>query len=77
MDRSSHTLACLFAQLGLNNSDEQITQFIEQNRGIADEVVIYEATIWNSAQASFLQEALAQDSDWAEIVDSLDAQLRH
>ncbi len=54
MDRSSHTLACLFAQLGLNNSDEQITQFIEQNRGIADEVVIYEATIWNSAQASFL-----------------------
>ena len=77
MDRSSHTLACLFAQLGLDNSDEQIIQFIKKNRGIADEVAIHEAKIWNSAQASFLQEALAEDSDWAEIVDSLNAQLRY
>ncbi|QOL24542.1 DUF2789 domain-containing protein [Thalassotalea sp. LPB0316] len=76
MDRSSHTLACLFSQLGLNNSEQQIAQFIEQHKGIADDIALYEAEFWNQAQASFLQEALAEDSDWAEVVDGLSARLR-
>ncbi|WP_121497412.1 DUF2789 family protein, partial [Pseudomonas aeruginosa] len=34
-----------------------------------------DAPFWNPAQASFLREALAEDSDWAEQVDELALQL--
>lgn len=76
MDRSSHTLACLFAQLGLANSDKEIERFIEQHKGLAPHIPVEKASIWSASQAAFLQEALAEDSDWTEVVDGLSARLR-
>ncbi len=76
MDRSSHTLPCLFSQLGLDNTRQGIENFLINHRGIADDVPLAKATFWTASQANFLTEAIAEDSDWAEIVDSLDAQLR-
>ena len=76
MDRSEHTLSCLFLQLGLGNSTNEIEDFIKNNKILVDNIKLSQAAFWTSAQASFLDEALAQDSDWTEIVDTLDVLLR-
>ncbi len=76
MDRSSHTLACLFAQLGIDNQESDIEQFIQSHRGIPPEVPLAKASFWSDAQAEFLKEGLQEDSDWAEVIDCLDALLR-
>ena len=34
------------------------------------------ADFWNEAQAAFLSEAVAEDSEWCELVDELDCLLR-
>lgn len=77
MDRSAHNMATLFSQLGINNSPSAIENFIKDHRGLPADISLYEATFWNSSQAEFLQEAIAQDSDWSEVVDSLDSLLRY
>lgn len=76
MDLSTHTLNTLFAQLGLPASDEDIDQFILQHR-IEDDCPLVAAKFWTEGQAAFLQEALQDDSDWVQLVDQLDALLRH
>ncbi len=76
MDTSSHTMQALFAQLGLPNSDTAIDNFI-QNNHLPAEVPLERAAFWNAGQAQFIREAIAEDADWAEPVDHLDAQLRH
>ncbi|XQW83718.1 DUF2789 domain-containing protein [Thalassotalea piscium] len=76
MDRTKHTMSCLFAQLGMSNNESDIEAFIKLHRGIPASTALYEANFWNKSQASFLQEAIQEDSDWAEIVDTLDSQLR-
>tara|TARA_R110000787_G_scaffold260119_4_gene365375 strand:+ start:849 stop:1082 length:234 start_codon:yes stop_codon:yes gene_type:complete len=76
MDRSNHNMTGLFAQLGINNSDEEIERFIATNRGVPVSQPLADAHFWNSGQAQFLQEAIQLDSDWSDIVDSLDALLR-
>ncbi len=76
MDRSSHTLSCLFAQLGIDNDQASINQFINAHKGIPGDITLSKAKVWNKAQAEFIQESLQDDSDWAEIVDSLNCLLR-
>ncbi|GLX77108.1 hypothetical protein tinsulaeT_04480 [Thalassotalea insulae] len=76
MDRSSHTLACLFSQLGIDNKQGSIDKFIQRHRGIPAETSLAQAHFWNNAQAEFIKESLLEDSDWTEVIDSLDAMLR-
>ena len=76
MDLSNHNMASLFAQLGLKNSNEEIESFIVSNRGIPENQALADADFWSDGQAQFLQEAIVLDSDWSEVVDSLDALLR-
>ena len=45
----------LFAQLGLDSSDEAIEQFIEKNK-LAKEEELTDAHIWNDNQRAFLKE---------------------
>lgn len=66
----------LFAQLGLNSEDHYIQQFISAHSPLPDTIRLADAPFWSPAQASFLREALLQDSDWAEQVDQLNAALR-
>jgi hypothetical protein len=75
MDTSDHSMQSLFAQLGLSNSDTAIDNFI-QNNHLPDEIPIENAAFWSAGQAQFIREAIAQDADWAEVVDHLDTQLR-
>ena len=74
MEPNFHPLSALFAQLGLPNRAEEIDTFIAAHRGLT--VPLIEAPFWSAAQAEFLAEALAEDADWAEAVDHLDALLR-
>lgn len=74
MDTSKHTLSTLFGQLGLANDLHSINQFIASHR-LPLGTTLAQADFWTPAQASLLSEALAEDSDWAEVVDELAAQL--
>ena len=74
MDTSPHTLAALFKQLGLPNERQQIDGFLARHH-LDPGLALAEAPFWNPAQATFLREALAEDSDWAEEVDELAARL--
>ena len=77
MDTSNHySMNTLFAQLGLPSELEQINKFLREHR-LVDNQMIQQADYWTPSQSEFLQEAIAQDSDWSEIVDHLDAALRH
>jgi Protein of unknown function (DUF2789) len=76
MDTSTHTIHSLFAQLGLPNSDAAIEAFVTNNH-LPDEIPLANAAFWSAGQAQFIRESIAEDADWAEAVDYLDAQLRH
>ena len=75
MDTSNHDMPGLFAQLGLANSETAIDNFI-QNSHLPADIPLENAAFWSAGQAQFLHEAIAEDADWAEVVDHLDAQLR-
>lgn len=70
MDTSRHTLATLFAQLGLDNSPTAIRAFIASHPLPAGHA-LDKAPFWSPAQAAFLKQALDDDADWAEVVDEL------
>ncbi|MDF3932662.1 DUF2789 domain-containing protein [Pseudomonas citronellolis] len=76
MDTTPHTFAELFKQLGLPNERQDIDAFLAGHRLEADQALA-DAPFWNEAQATFLREALDDDSDWAEEVDELAARLSH
>jgi len=75
MDRSNHNMQGLFAQLGLDDTRSGIYHFIKAHKIQAD-ITIAEADFWSSSQASFISDSLAEDGDWSEIIDQLDAMLR-
>lgn len=75
MDNQFHTMENLFLQLGLDNEPLAIRRFVELHR-LQDNETIENAPFWTPAQAAFIGECLAEDSDWAEVVDQLNAQLR-
>ncbi|MGM0516153.1 MAG: DUF2789 domain-containing protein [Pseudomonadota bacterium] len=71
-----HPLSELFDQLGLPSDEQAIEAFIERHRPLPSDVALAEAPFWNDSQRRFLTESLADDADWAESVDCLDARLR-
>ena len=76
MDTTTHDLTTLFEQIGLAGDASSIDAFIESHRPLAARVRLAEAPFWNEGQSAFLDEALNEDSDWAERVDELDVRLR-
>ena len=76
MHTPAYTLNTLFAQMGLDNTDESIDTFIRTHGPVPSETPLYQAPCWNKGQADLLKEAIEQDSDWTEVVDQLDALLR-
>ena len=76
MDTSNHNMEGLFLQLGLSDNPEAIDIFISTHP-LPNDTPLDQAAFWSSSQAQFLREAIEQDAEWAEVVDHLDAQLRH
>ena len=78
MDTTTHhSMADLFAQLGLPCTPQDIGQFVRSHTPLPDTVRLADAPWWTPAQASFLREQiLADDGDWALLVDNLNTRLR-
>ncbi len=64
----------LFLQLGLDASDEAIEQFVQTHQ-LPAQHRLYEADFWSESQRQFLKTHLAQDDDWAMVIDELNQQL--
>ena len=77
MNTEFHYLEALFSQLNLPNSKADIEAFIKSHSPLAGDILLEEAEFWNASQAEFIREAKQADSDWVEVVDQLDAALRH
>lgn len=76
MEHPFHPFHELFEQLGLGSRPEQIQTFLETHAPRARDLALPDAPFWTPSQAAFLREALMDDSDWAEVVDALNAALR-
>ena len=70
----SYTMNDLFAQLGLDSSDEEIDRFIEENKVSEDEKMV-EASVWSDKQRMFLLEEWQKDAAWAIIIDELNVRM--
>ncbi len=69
-----YNMTQLFAQLGLDSSDEAIDQFVENNQLAKDEEMI-KSDIWSENQRMFLQEEWKKDAAWVEVIDDLNVRL--
>ena len=74
MGEPEYTINELFAQLGLDNSDEAIDAFIEKNQLAKDEKLI-ESEVWSKQQCMFLQEEWKKDAAWVEVIDDLNVRM--
>lgn len=77
MDTSKHSLSTLFEQLGMPSDNASVEDFIARHSPLPSEIALQDAPFWSESQSHFLEEGLEDDSDWAEIIDELDALLRH
>ena len=69
-----YTMNELFAQLGLESSDEAIDKFIAEHQLKEDEDLV-DADFWNEKQRMFLQEEWKMDAVWVETIDELNVRL--
>ena len=64
----------LFAQLGLDSSDDAIERFIADNQLAKDEKLV-DSNVWDDKQRMFLQEEWRQDAVWAQTIDELNVRM--
>lgn len=76
MDQGFHSINELFRQLGLPDSLSDVERFIAMHGPLPKGVSLADAPFWDRSQATFLREELAEDADWAEVIDMLDARMR-
>ncbi len=76
MESSVHILSELFRQLGLPDDGPSIERFIVAHRPIEGSIRLADASFWSTSQTQFLRGEIAEDADWAEVVDALDSRLR-
>ncbi|GAA0365552.1 DUF2789 domain-containing protein [Bowmanella denitrificans] len=76
MNINSPSINDLFNQLGLASDEGAINRFIDRHKGLDSRVKLEQAPFWNSSQSSFIQHALTDDAEWAEVIDQLNNRLR-
>ena len=76
VEPSIHRFSDLFAQLGLPSDGPAIQAFLAQHAPLDGGIRLHDAPFWQAANSRMLQEMKADDADWAELVDQLDAALR-
>jgi Protein of unknown function (DUF2789) len=69
------TMTDLFEQLGLPSDEASIQIFLAQHDGVCRACGLVQAPIWSESQRNFLQEAVAQDSEWSMPAEALMAAL--
>ncbi len=75
MEQFEYLISNLFSQQGLANSQKEIDLLIDTHRPIADDVEFSDILFWTQSYSDFLREALADDSDWPELVFRLNNRL--
>lgn len=75
MEAQTHSMANLFAQLGLSAEPADIDNFIAERRPLAHGVTICDAPFWTEMQCRFLREGIRLDADWAGVIDQLNTRL--
>lgn len=76
MEQPIHSMKTLFDQLGLASGEQDIARFVSIHRPLPNDMSLPEAPCWDESQAAFLRKAIAEDADWAEVVDQLNARMR-
>lgn len=76
MESNIHSIANLFAQLGLPSDSAAIDAFIAAHAPLPHDVQLTDAPFWSPTQAAFLKSEIADDADWSAVIDTLDVQLR-
>lgn len=71
---TDYTMNDLFAQLGLDSSDEAIESFIQNNQ-LPDNITLREAPFLDDQQKMFIQEEWKLDAVWSLVIDELNARL--
>lgn len=66
----------LFDQLGLDSSNIAIARFIKHHP-LPPDVLLGDASFWTESQRHFIRDSWRKDSEWCDVVDKLDALLRH
>lgn len=74
LGEQNYTLNDLFAQLGLDSSDEAIDQFIADNQ-LDEDTNLKDAKVWTEKQRAFLQEEWKRDAVWVEVIDELNVRI--
>ncbi len=69
-----YTMNDLFAQLGLDSSDEAIEQFIK-NHQLPENVMMKDADFWNEKQRTFIADEYKNNAVWVMILDELNLRL--
>ena len=77
MPSNIHTLSDLFKQLGLPADPASIEDFIARHEGTCTDCTLPHAPIWTESQRAFLEQAIAEDSDWALPAEALASMLGH
>lgn len=77
MHAQTHSMSQLFAQLGLPDDTAAVASFIARHAPLPGHLRLAEAPFWTAAQAHLLSQGVAEDADWAEVIDTLDSLLRH
>jgi ClpP class serine protease len=75
MQPTTHNLADLFSQLGLDAEPRDIDRFIARHRPMRDGTELADGAFWSPTQAQFLREVLNEDAEWAAAVEELNARL--
>ncbi|MET4578509.1 DUF2789 domain-containing protein [Ottowia thiooxydans] len=74
MDTATPRMSNLFLQLGLDESDQAIADFIKSHQ-LDSDVALAEAPFWNDSQRQFLAEQIKADALWTTVVDQLNEAL--
>lgn len=77
MRSNINTMSDLFKQLGLPADPASIREFIGQHEGACIHCTLPHAPIWTESQRAFLDQAVAEDSDWALPAEELAGMLGH
>ncbi|WP_323842347.1 MULTISPECIES: DUF2789 family protein [unclassified Moraxella] len=64
----------LFAQLGLESTDEAVETFIKAHQ-LPQETKLTDAPFWNEQQRNFLKEEYKLDAVWSLTIDELNTRL--
>ena len=76
MEDSTPSMTRLFDQLGLPSRPAEIQLFFAEHRPLPEETVLFEAPFWTQSQAEFLRAEMQGDTDWAVVIERVNAALR-